>query len=69
MEEEAILASRDYRPRWMINPESRFKETWDIIILFLVYYVSIVTPFNVAFMAMEPCENHLYQQYQVNYLN
>ena len=36
-------------PTFMINPNSAFKSTWNIIILLLVIFVSIVIPVRIAF--------------------
>jgi hypothetical protein len=35
----------------VINPRAKWRETWDIIILFLVLYSSVVTPFRICFSA------------------
>lgn len=32
-----------------IHPESRFKQAWSIVIIFLLFYVAFIMPYNLAF--------------------
>jgi potassium voltage-gated channel Eag-related subfamily H member 8 len=43
------------KKQWFIlMPDGQFKKYWDIIIVFLLFYVAILMPFNVCFIRAIP---------------
>lgn len=43
------VPQRQYRPPYMIDPESKYKSIWDLVIAFLVLYTTCIVPFRVGF--------------------
>ena len=65
LEEEEHLQLLKKTPPFRIDPEGTFKAKWDVFMLFLVYYVSLVTPLNLAFFSNESTHRDSLIEYQV----
>ncbi|GMH45853.1 hypothetical protein BSKO_13816 [Bryopsis sp. KO-2023] len=55
VDEERALGDLRQQPKWMINPESKFKRRWDTLMTALVIYVSYSTPLTIGFFSDEQC--------------
>ena len=64
-EEEALELSQE-KPPLRIDPDGRFKRGWDVFMLLMVYYVSLVTPLNLAFFSNNESHSELLQPYQAS---
>ena len=54
-EKKEILAEALKSPGYLLNPEDEIMQKWDIVMVVLLMYVVIVTPFEVALL--EPSFN------------
>jgi hypothetical protein len=43
------MRERPKRVRWLLYPEDTFKQTWDLIITFILIVSCFITPFRLAF--------------------
>lgn len=64
-QEEEALQLLEEKPPLRIDPEGTFKMRWDMFMLLLVYYVSLVTPMNLAFFADGATSDDTLLPYQV----
>lgn len=46
---EPIPQKRSFLKRWLIHPDSRFKITWDLIVIIFSVYNSILIPYEFAY--------------------